>query len=411
MRTNGMWLLAASLAAAGALAACGGDDDDAKEGNGGGTLTIYSSLPLQGDSRPQSQDMVRGIRMALQKAGGRAGRFTIRYVSLDDATAAAGKWDPGATSSNARKALADDKAIGYIGEFNSGATAISLPLLNEGGMLQIAPSNTAVGLTRSEGADEGEPERYYPTGTRTYGRVVPADHIQAAAQVGYMKQKGCRSVYLLHDKEVYGTGLTVQVGRHSSKQGVRVLGSEGIDTRAANFRSLAAKIKASEADCFFFGGITQNKAVQVFKDVDAANPRLLMFGPSGVAEEAFTTKLGAGLEKRTFIISPTLDPSVYPPSAQDFYRDFKARHDKLPEPYAIYGYESMAVMLDAIERAGDQGNDRRAVVQAFFQTKDRDSVLGTYSIDKNGDTTLAKTAGYKISKGGLVFDGVIEARL
>jgi branched-chain amino acid transport system substrate-binding protein len=409
MRTNGMWLLAVSLTGACALAACGGDD--AQDGKGSARLTIYSSLPLQGDSRPQSEDMVRGIRMALRKVDGRVGRFAIRYVSLDDATAAAGKWDPGATSSNARRALADDTAIGYIGEFNSGATAISLPLLNEGGVLQVAPSNTAVGLTRSEGADEGEPERYYPTGTRTYGRVVPADHVQAAAQVGYMKQKGCRSVYLLHDKEVYGTGLTVQVGRHSSKQGVRVLGNEGIDTRAANFRSLAEKIKASEADCFFFGGITQNKAVQVFKDVDAANPRLKLFGPSGVAEEAFTSKLGAGLEKRTFIISPTLDPSVYPPAAQDFYRDFKAKYGKLPEPYAIYGYEAMAVMLDAIKRAGDQGNDRRAVVEAFFRTKDRDSVLGRYSIDKNGDTTLVKTAGYKISKGGLVFDGVIEARL
>jgi branched-chain amino acid transport system substrate-binding protein len=406
-----MWWLAAALAGACTLAACGGDGNDAQEGKRSARLTIYSSLPLQGDSRPQSEDMVRGIRMALRKVDGRAGRFTIRYVSLDDATAAAGKWDPGATSTNARKALADDRAIGYIGEFNSGATAISLPLLNEGGMLQIAPSNTAVGLTRSEGADKGEPQRYYPTGTRTYGRVVPADHIQAAAQVSYMKQKGCERVYLLNDKEVYGTGLTVQVARFSSEQGVRVMGNEGIETRAANFRSLAAKIKSSEADCFFFGGITQNKAVQVFKDVYAANPRLQLFGPSGVAEEAFTKKLGVGLEKRTFIISPTLDPSVYPPAAQDFYRDFKARYGKLPEPYAIYGYEAMAVMLDAIKRAGDQGNDRRAVVDAFFQTKDRDSVLGRYSIDKNGDTTLAKTAGYKISKGGLVFDGVIEARL
>ena len=54
-------------------------------------------------------------------------------MSLDDSTAAAGKWDPGATSSNARKAAQDKSTIAYLGEFNSGASAISIPILNEAG--------------------------------------------------------------------------------------------------------------------------------------------------------------------------------------------------------------------------------------------------------------------------------------
>ena len=75
----------------------------------------------------------------------------------------------------------------YLGEFNSGGSAISLPITNEAGILQVSPSNTYVGLTRAEGADKGEPDKYYPSGKRTFGRVVPADHIQAAAQVAYQK--------------------------------------------------------------------------------------------------------------------------------------------------------------------------------------------------------------------------------
>jgi branched-chain amino acid transport system substrate-binding protein len=146
-------------------------------------LTIYSSLPLQGDSRPQSVSVNNGEELALEKAGGKIGKFTINYKKLDDATAAAGKWDPGATSADARKAAQDKSTIAYLGEFNSGSSAISIPILNEAGILQISPSNTAVGLTRSQGADKGEPDKYYPSGKRTYGRVVPADHIQAAAQV------------------------------------------------------------------------------------------------------------------------------------------------------------------------------------------------------------------------------------
>jgi branched-chain amino acid transport system substrate-binding protein len=412
-----------SLAASGCLvaalalgvAACGGSDDDKSSSSGGGSegrtaLTIYSSLPLQGDSRPQSTDVVNGEKLALEEAGGKVGKFTIKYVSLDDATAAAGKWDPGQTSADARKAAQDPSTIVYLGEFNSGASAISIPILNEANTLQISPSNTYVGLTRSEGADKGEPDKYYPAGKRTFGRVVPADHIQAAAQVTYQKDQGCKKTYILNDKEVYGKGIAVQVENIGKAQGLAIAGNDGIDTKAANFRSLATKIKGSGADCMFFGGITQNKGVQVFKDVAAANPTMKLFGPDGVAESAFSTKLGSAVEKNTYITNPTLDPKLYPPAAQDFFAKFKEKFGNEPQPYAIYGYEAMKVALLAIQNAGDKGNDKQAVIDAFFKIKDRDSVLGKYSIDENGDTTLSDYGADRVEGGKLVFDKVIKAQ-
>jgi branched-chain amino acid transport system substrate-binding protein len=416
-------LRARSLAASGCLvtalalgvAACGGGNDNSSTSGGSGSsgrtsLTIYSSLPLQGDSRPQSESVVNGEKMALEEAGGKVGKFTIKYVSLDDATAAAGKWDPGQTSSDARKAAQDPSTIAYLGEFNSGASAISIPILNESNTLQISPSNTYVGLTRAEGADKGEPDKYYPSGKRTYGRVVPADHIQAAAQVTYQKDEGCKKTYILNDKEVYGKGIATQVENIGKAQGLQIAGNDGIDTKAANFRSLATKIKSSGADCMFFGGITQNKGVQVFKDVNAANPTMKLFGPDGVAESAFSTKIGSAVEKQTYITNPTLDPKLYPPAAQDFFAKFKQKYGKDPEPYAIYGYEAMKVALLAIQNAGDKGNDKQAVIDAFFKIKDRDSVLGKYSIDENGDTTLSDYGADRVQGGKLVFDKVIKAQ-
>jgi branched-chain amino acid transport system substrate-binding protein len=398
------------------VAACGGSDDNKSSSGGGGgsegrtALTIYSSLPLQGDSRPQSTDVVNGEKLALEEAGGKVGKFTIKYVSLDDATAAAGKWDPGQTSADARKAAQDPSTIVYLGEFNSGASAISIPILNEANTLQISPSNTYVGLTRSEGADKGEPDKYYPAGKRTFGRVVPADHIQAAAQVTYQKDQGCKKTYILNDKEVYGKGIAVQVENIGKAQGLAIAGNDGIDTKAANFRSLATKIKGSGADCMFFGGITQNKGVQVFKDVNAANPTMKLFGPDGVAESAFSSKLGSAVEKETYITNPTLDPKLYPPAAQDFFTKFKEKFGNDPQPYAIYGYEAMKVALLAIQNAGDKGNDKQAVIDAFFKIKDRDSVLGKYSIDENGDTTLSDYGADRVEGGKLVFDKVIKAQ-
>ena len=399
-----------------ALAGCG-DDGGGSSGGGGsggsGTLTIYSSLPLQGDSRPQSEDVVRGMRQALDERSGKVAGRTIKFVSLDDATASAGKWEPGQVSANARKAVGDETTIAYLGEFNSGASAVSIPIVNEAGILHVSPSNTYVGLTRSEGADEGEPAKYYPTGERNYGRVSPADHIQAAAQVTYQKEEGCTSLYILNDKEVYGNGLASQVEKLAGEQDIEVKGNDGIDTKAANFRALAAKVASSGADCFFFGGITQNKGVQVFKDVAAAAPDIKLFAPDGVAESPFTTRLGATVEKNVRITNPTLDPKFYPPAAQRFFKEFEKKFGKVPEPYAIYGYEAMSVVLDAIERAGEQAGTtpegRRAVVDAFFETKGRESVIGTYDIDENGDTTLSDYGGYKVEGGKLVFDKVIKA--
>jgi branched-chain amino acid transport system substrate-binding protein len=414
-KVRALWGVAfASLALV--VAGCGGDDDEgsstsSSSSSGSKNLTVYSSLPLQGDNRAQSTSVVNGEKMALEEAGGKVGDYTIKYVSLDDSTAATGKWEPGAVSSNARKAAQDKSTIAYLGEFNSGASAISIPILNEAGILQISPANTYVGLTRSEGAEKGEPDKYYPSGKRTYGRVVPADHIQAAAQVSYQKDQGCKQLYILNDKEVYGKGIADGVSAGAETAGIKVVANEGIDTKAANFRSLATKIKGSGADCMFFGGIVENKAVQVWRDVHAANPTMKLFGPDGVALSDFSSKIPDSAAKVTFITNPTLDPKLYPPAAQDFFKTYKQKFGKAPEPYAIYGYEAMQVALLAIQNAGDKGNDRQAVIDQFFKIKDRDSVLGKYSIDQNGDTTLSDYGGDKVKGGNLVFDKVIKAKV
>jgi branched-chain amino acid transport system substrate-binding protein len=127
------------VAAAGAgVVACGGNDNSSSGGGGGGSssggeLHIYSSLPLEGASRGQATALVDGMKLALEQAGGKAGNFNIKYISLSDASAQAGSWTPEATQQNARKAAQDDSVAAYIGEFNSGASAVSIPILNEAG--------------------------------------------------------------------------------------------------------------------------------------------------------------------------------------------------------------------------------------------------------------------------------------
>jgi branched-chain amino acid transport system substrate-binding protein len=417
---NSRWLAATGcLVAAFALGvtACGDDDDEGGgEAGGGGearTLTVYSSLPLQGASRPQTTAMVQGIELALEQAGGKAGDFTIQYESLDDSTAQAGSWTPEATQANARRVAQDENAAVYIGEFNSGASAVSIPILNEGGVPQISPANTAVGLTSDEpGAEPGEPDKYYPTGSRNYVRIVPKDTIQGAALATLMQEDGCTSVFMTNDKEVYGAGLSRNIEAAAEGVGLEIAANEEIDKNAPNYRSLAARAEGQGVDCFVYSGITANNAVQLYKDFASALPDAQLYGPDGVAESGFADPAEGGIpanvQSRTKVTVATLSPDEYPPEGQEFFTQFSEKYgEENPDPYAIYGYEAMRLALDAIERSST--GEKADIISALFDTQDRSSVLGTYSIDENGDTTLTDYGVYTIDGGELQFDSTIQA--
>ena len=240
-----------------AAAGGGGSSSSASGGGGGNSIDIYSSLPLQGASTAQTDPLVNGIKLALSQAGGKAGSFSVNYQSLDDSTAAAGKWDPGQTAANARKVAADPKAVYYIGEFNSGASEISIPILNQAGVPQVSPANTYVGLTTNlPGSAPGEPQKYYPTGKRTYLRIVPIDSIQSAADLMAMKQAGCTKVAIANDKEAYGAGLATMMGLEKGFYGVNIASNTGIDPTSPTSaptprrsRARARTASSSQASC------------------------------------------------------------------------------------------------------------------------------------------------------------------
>jgi branched-chain amino acid transport system substrate-binding protein len=382
-----------------------GSSSSASGGSSGSTVDIYSSLPLQGASTAQTNPMVNGMKLALAQAGGKAGQWTVNYQSLDDSTAAAGKWDPGQTAANARKVATDPKAVYYMGEFNSGASEVSIPILNQGGIPQVSPANTYVGLTTNlPGSAPGEPQKYYPTGTRTYLRIVPIDSIQAASDLIAMKQAGCTKVAVANDKEAYGSGLATLLGLEKGFYGVNIVSDTGIDPTAPNFRSYASTVQGQGADCFFFAGIVSNGAVQLTKDVNSALPKAKIFGGDGVCTDSYTSATKGGVPAALYPLMEctvaTQDLAAYP-GGKDFLAAYKAKYGTAnPDPYAIYGYEVMKLGLDTIKGLGAQGNSKSAVLHALFATTGRASVLGTYGFDKNGDTTLKSYGLYKVGPDG-----------
>ena len=403
-----------------ALSACGSDDDD-KGGGGdsgaisGDNLTIYSSLPEQGASGPQAKAIENGAKIALSQRGGKIGKYKISYKPLDDSLASSGAADEGKAAQNARTAIQNKDTIGYLGEYNSGISKVTIPILNKAGIAQISPANTYVGLTTdAPGSEAGEPDKYYPTGKRNYARVVPTDTIQGAALVAAAKQDGCKSIEIWNSKTTYSAGLARNVQLSAKDQGVTVEGNEGIDPKAPNYRSLAAKIKS---DCFVFTGEIESNGIQALKDAASnSNVKFLYGGDGIVLNDTADPKKGlpAAIGAKFKGTIATLDPKSFGPEGKKFFADYAAKYNvDSPDPYAIYGYESMDLMLDSIAKASDDGKkdvSRDDVVVSLFDTKGRDSILGTYDIDKNGDTTLTDYGLYKIADGKLAFDQVLKAK-
>lgn len=376
----------------------------------GDTLTVYFSGPLHGASSVAASAALNAARLALDDVHGRVGKYHILLKALDDSTPQSDGWDPSQTTVNARLAIQDPTTIGYLGEFNSGASAVSIPLLNRAGIAQVSSGSTAVGLTTAgTGAAPGEPQKYYALGTRTFARVVPTDAIQARALVHLERTVGCRSTFVLHDGEVDGEDTALTFVLTAQSAGLRVVGVQTFPRHAADYSSLATGVAGTGADCVLLSAIDEASSVALTEQIAHALPDATILASNGLADSAYTDPADGGipvsLDARVLLTSATLDASAYPPAGQAFQSSY-ARSYGTTEPAAIYGYAAMGLMLDAIGRATDGGRraaERARVVAAILRTPNLRSPLGTYRIDSSGDTTIDRYGIYRVIDGRLSY--------
>jgi branched-chain amino acid transport system substrate-binding protein len=375
------------------------------------TVKIVSSLPMTGSSLGLAQSIVNGIKQVLDENNSTAcdGKVKIEYEIMDDATAAAGKWDPAQVTSNANKAVADASVVALIGHFNSGAAKLSIPILNQADLVMVSPANTYPGLTKPGKGEANEPKVYYPNGKRNYARVVPADDLQGTVAANWAKSLGVKRVYILDDQELYGKGIADIFELTAKKLGIEVLGHEGIDPKAADYKALMTKIKRLNPDLIYFGGITQNNGGQLIKDmrnVGMTPDNVKFMGPDGIFEEALIQAAGQDAEGvyATFGGVPAQELTG---AGKTWYENYKEKYKIEPEAYASYGYESAKVVVNAIDRVCK--NDRDAIRDAVMKTKDFKGLLGTWSFDENGDTTVTTMSGNTVKDGKWEFVTMLKA--
>jgi branched-chain amino acid transport system substrate-binding protein len=381
---------------------CGGDQSNGGKVKGD-TLTVFSSLPLQGPEAARAKSILSAEKLALKQAGGKAGNFKVNFSFLSDAAPNDGKpgWNPDQVADNARKAVEDLRTIAYVGDLEPGASAVSIPITNEAGFAQVSPGSTSVGLTkRVPGAEKGEPDKYYPSGERNFVRVVPADDVEASGAAQWARKLGARTVFVLGDRSVEGDGLAELFRVAAEARGSRVAGEDRMDPRAKDYRDIADEVAKAAPDAVFFGGGVDSNAAALWSALNRAVPDAKLIGTHDLLARSFYGDLG-GAERQTYLTSVAQDPSLLPPRGQRFVRDYRSEYGSEPDPFAAYGYTAMSLLLDAIRRAGGAGGDRERIIRELFDTDDYAGIVGTFSIDDNGDTDLTQLSGYRVRGGRL----------
>ncbi|HKD33374.1 MAG TPA: branched-chain amino acid ABC transporter substrate-binding protein [Gaiellaceae bacterium] len=405
-------------------AGCGGSSKNSSSGGGGGgggvtalpasscnaveykgsgkpDYLIASDLPLIGGSRQQTVQMNSAIAYVLDQQNWKAGKYKIAFQPCNDASAQLAKWDPTKCSANAHAYAGDSSLIGVIGTFNSGCAAIIIPVLNQapgGGLQLLSPANTYGCLT--EHCSATEPSKYYPSGKRNYARVAPSDPNQGAVDAAFLKSKGVKSVYILNDKEAYGLGVARNFRGAATAAGMKILGFDAYDPKAANYQALFTKIKATNPDAVFIGGLIDENSGQLINDkvnILGSNSKVLLMLPDGFTTAAVFQRSQGGTPNANGAYFSVAGVGIdqYKGAAETFINGFKSQLGGKPvDPYAILGAQAAQVLLKAIQNSD---GSRSSVIDNVFKTHVTNGLIGSFSLNKNGDLSGASGAALKFT--------------
>ena len=352
----------AVLGALGALtltACANGTDTGGGAGQDAPTeLIVSTDLPLQGPAASTNDSTNKLIQLYLDQIGSKAGSHTIKLQTYDDATAAKGAWDDAACAKNATDHVANTNEVAVMGAFNSGCSKIMLPTLNQdadGPMLMVSNANTNPGLTKTW--DVGEPDKYFPSGTRSYARVITTDDYQGQGAAAFAKEDlKVTKAFVLNDNQTYGVGVAKAFSDSAKANGIEIVGTQSWDAKQPNYTALFQSVKASGADLVYLGGIYDNNGGQLIKDkvyVLGDNSGVKLMGPDGFT--GYPDLLALDQSKGMYLTFAGLTQEQLKEAGgagATLLDAYQKKYGKAPEgSYPLYGVAAMQVILAAIAKS------------------------------------------------------------
>jgi branched-chain amino acid transport system substrate-binding protein len=371
--------------AAALLLAAGGCTSAGKQNEARVTLTIAVDLPSVGSARDASQDTMDALNLYLRQHAN--GKYAVNLARFDTADGTSA-WSESACGRLATDHAATAGLVAVIGPFNDGCAKAELPTLNQadaGPLVAVSHASTAVGLTADLSTDEAH--RYFPTGKRSFGRMLTNEsaHGSAAAQYAAQQLKVTRCL-VLDDGEATGTTMAASFVTAAKAAGIDVIGRQSWRRSDSSYLRLFSDAWPANPDCVVLAGHFDNNGAQVVRDkVDVLgdNTKVKLLALDGfVGYPEFLALRDAAGAYVTFPGLTTAAVKAAGGAGATFVGAFNTEygHDLRGSytSYPLYAVAALQVLLAAIEKSdGSRAGVRDALLGGDGVTvAAADSVLG-----------------------------------
>ena len=396
-------ILAAFLIAALTLAGCnsqgassGTKTSDSGSGSSGGgageKILIATQSPLSGSQSAIGDAIKTGAEFAIEKRKEEFKQlgFDVQLFPQDDQA------DPKVGVSNAEMLVSNPEVLGVVGHFNTGVAIPSSVKYESGSLVMVSPANSGVTLTEE--------------GKKTVHRICARDDAQGPKGATFAKEElGVKSVFLIHDKTSYGQGLVDQVKAQFEKDGVQVLGYEGVNQGEKDYNFVVNTAISQNPDMIYFGGIYPEAGL-IVKQAREKGYQGLFMGGDGI-DSPDLIKIAGPAAEGVYLTSLAGD-ATQTEEGRKWIEEYEKTMGKPPGTYSDYAYESANIILDAIAKAiqdnGGKKPTREQVLENVHKTKDYQGTFVKVSFDDKGDNEFADVFVYKFEKEGTTFIGKIE---
>jgi branched-chain amino acid transport system substrate-binding protein len=354
-----------------------------------GTITIGVDLPLSGADASDGVPTANAIKLAIKDANESqlVGGFTLTADVHDDAVD--GVHSPLKGEQNFHEFVADPTDLGVIGPLNSNVAQSLIPISNANELVLISPANTSPELTK--GPQALALRKIHPLEV-TYFRVCPTDDIQGLAGANFAYTTlHARRAYVIDDDMTFGRGVADQWASQFRSEGGTILAHEHATAGQTDFSGMIARAEQADADVVFFGGESSTGAAVARKEMaGTALAHVPYVSGDGIQNQQFLDVAGPVSADSYATVASANAAEL--PTASNFEREYRQEYGQNAGAYSAAGYVATMVLVDAIAKAvrANEGKmpTREQVLTQLRATPTYSSILGVFSFDQNGDTTL-----------------------
>ncbi len=278
----------------------------------------------------------------------------------------------------ARKLIDVDKVAALLGPVASGVTLAVAPIAEQNKIVLLSPISSNHRIT-----DAGD----------YIFRIAPSDALQGkiVAEWTY-NQLGYKTAAVLYVTNDYGDGLRQEFGRSYAALGGSVIGAEGSEQNATDFRSQLTKIAQVKPD-FIFVAVYPKEAGRVAKQIKEMGVNIPIIGTDPFHDEQVLQIAGDAANGIRF----TDVADVSGPEFKSFATEYKLRYNSEANIVAAESYDGLNVLVLAIERANSLESSK--IRDALYSIQGYKGASGEISFDRNGDVASKTFYKYQIQDG------------